>query len=388
MTMSESLRQTTVTGCEPEFSRHPLEVIPIFRRWPRSFARNVVYTGIWNTLFAVGFTVLVLWFDSYPPLLDVFKTNFVFAQCIGYPIHGLFALGDRLFPDIHRRSMLIRTIYYAALPILGVMAGYLLGTYIIGLPQFRGWLMTTRGVISVVSLSLVITAILLMIFLPRERAARAEAAMAREQAQLAAAEKQIAQARMQLLEAQIEPHFLYNTMAHVVSLIDEDPATAKRMLERLIALLRSTAGSEAGGGTLQAQVDHLRAYLDILALRMGPRLTWTLDVPADIARTPIPPMLLQPVVENAIKHGLEPKVEGGTVSVVARRDGDRIVLTVADTGLGFSERRKSNSTGLGLANLRARLATLFGTHATLTIEDNAPQGTRVTIALPVPAAPI
>jgi sensor histidine kinase YesM len=192
---------------------------------------------------------------------------------------------------------------------------------------------------------------------------------------------------MQLLEAQIEPHFLYNTMAHVVSLVDADPATAKRMLERLIALLRSAAGGEAGGGTLQAQVDHLRAYLDILALRMGPRLTWTLDVPADIARTPIPPMLLQPVVENAIKHGLEPKVEGGTVSVVARRDGDHVVLTVADTGLGFSEQRNSNSTGLGLANLRARLATLFGTRATLTIEDNVPEGTRVTIALPVPATP-
>jgi sensor histidine kinase YesM len=387
MTMSESLRQTTAVGCEPELSRHPLEMIPIFRRWPRSFTRDVVYTGIWNTLFAIGFTVFALWFDNRPPLLDLFRTNFVFAQCIGYPIHGLFALGDRLFPDIHRRGMLIRTIYYSALPILGVMAGYLLGTYIIGLPQFRGWLMTTRGIMSVVALSLVITAILLMIFLPRERAARAEAAMAREQAQLAAAEKEIAQARMQLLEAQIEPHFLYNTMAHVVSLVDADPATAKRMLERLIALLRSAAGGEAGGGTLQAQVDHLRAYLDILALRMGPRLTWTLDVPADIARTPIPPMLLQPVVENAIKHGLEPKVEGGTVSVVARRDGDHVVLTVADTGLGFSEQRNSNSTGLGLANLRARLATLFGTRATLTIEDNVPEGTRVTIALPVPATP-
>ena len=385
MTMSVSLRQTTATVCESELSRHPLEMIPIFRRWPRSFARDVVYTGIWNTLFAVGFTVLVLWFDSPPPLLELFKTNFVFAQCIGYPIHGLFALGDRLIPDIHRRSMLIRTTYYTVLPIVGVMAGYLLGTYIIGLPQFRGWLMTTRGVMSVVSLSLVITAILLMIFLPRERAARAEAAMAREQAQLAAAEKEITQARMQLLEAQIEPHFLYNTMAHVVSLVDAEPATAKRMLEGLIALLRSTAGGGVGAGTLQAQVDHLRAYLGILALRMGSRLTWTLDVPADIARMPMPPMLLQPVVENAIRHGLEPKVEGGTVAVVARRDGDQVVLTVTDTGLGFSERRGSNSTGLGLANLRARLATMSGNRATLTIEDNVPEGTRVTIALPVPA---
>jgi sensor histidine kinase YesM len=100
----------------------------------------------------------------------------------------------------------------------------------------------------------------------------------------------------------------------------------------------------------------------------------------------MPPMLLQPVVENAIKHGLEPKVEGGNVAIAARREEGRLLLTVSDTGLGFSERRAGDSTGLGLANLRARLSTLYGATAALTIEDNAPAGTRVTIALPMPAA--
>jgi len=385
MTMSETL-DPSPTACESTKSGHPLELIPIFRRWPRSFLRDVIYTGIWNTLFAIAFTGLGLVFDVRLPVADLFRMNFIFAQCLGYPVHATFLLGHRLFPGIHRRSLLLRTIYYTAVPTLGIMAGYVLGTFIIGLPEFRGWMTTARGIASVLALSLVITAILLMIFLPRERAARIEAAMAREQARLAASERETTEARMQLFEAQIEPHFLYNTMAHVVSLIDAEPATAKRMLERLIALLRSTANAGNGTGTLQGQVDHLRAYLDLLALRMGPRLAWTIDVPPELARLPLPPMLLQPVVENAIKHGLEPKVEGGKVALAARREGGKIVLTVADTGMGFSETRNTDSTGLGLANLRARLATMYGNAASVIIEDNAPAGTRVTIALPLPAA--
>ncbi len=384
MTMSESLSPPSA-ACDSGSTRHPLELIPIFRRWPRSFLRDVIYTFIWNTLFAIGITGLALVFDVRAPVLEMFRINVVFAQCIGFPVYGLFLLGDRLFPGIHRRSILVRTIYYAAVPILGVMAGYVLGTLVLGLPEFRGWMVTARGIVSVLALSLVITAILLLIFLPRERAARVEAAMAREQARLAASERETTEARMQLLEAQVEPHFLYNTMAHVVSLIDTDPGAAKGMLERLIALLRSTATAGNGGGTLQAQVDHLRAYLDLLALRMGPRLTWTIDVPPELARLPLPPMLLQPVVENAIKHGLEPKVDGGNVAVSARRDAGVLVLTIADTGMGFRERRSPGSTGIGLANLRARLAALYGSAASVTIEDNPPAGARVTIALPLPA---
>ena len=335
MSMSESL-SAPEAACESSASGHPLELIPVFRRWPRSFLRDVIYTGIWNTLFAIAFTGLALVFDVRVPMMQLFRMNFVFAQCIGYPVHGMFLVGDRLFPGIRHRSILVRMIYYAAVPILGVIAGYVLGTLIIGLPEFRGWMLTARGIASVVALSLVITAILLMIFLPRERAARIEAAMAREQARLAASERETTEARIKLLEAQVEPHFLYNTMAHVVSLIDTDPATAKGMLERLIALLRRPRPPpETAAARCRRRSTTCARTSTCSPCGWDRGLPGRSTSPPDWRRSPLPPMLLQPVVENAIKHGLEPKVDGGNVAVSARRDAGRLVLTIADTGMGF-----------------------------------------------------
>ena len=367
--------------------RHPLEVIPVFRRWRQGFWRDMIYTAIWNTAFALVISAFWYVFDPAVPVSRMLKANFIIAQCIGFMIALLFAVTLPLKIVTAHNSFVVRAIYFSAVPMVGIYMGYWMASLILGWTDLQALLMTLRGALGIALFSVIISGILIAVLLPRERAARAQVRIAQEEARVAAAEKETAVARMQLLEAQVEPHFLYNTMAHVVSLVDAEPATAKRMLERLIALLRSAAAAGNGGGTLQAQVDHLRAYLDILALRMGPRLNWTIDVSPELGALPLPPMVLQPVVENAIKHGLEPKVDGGNVSVAARCDGGRLLLTVTDTGLGFSERRAGDSTGLGLANLRSRLATVFGAGATLTIEDHAPAGTRVTIALPLPAAP-
>ena len=375
-------------GCSGpgEGGNHPLTLIPFFRRWPRSVTRDVIYTVIWNSLFAVFFTGLAVLFDSRAWSSKTMWVNFVFAQAIGFVIYGGFVLGDRVLPGMHQRGPGARTAYYAGIAIVGVFIGYGLAGLVLGLNNFPAWFVSVRGAGSVLMLSLIITGILLLIFLPRERAARAEAAYAREQARVAAAERTAVLAQMKLLEAQVEPHFLYNTLAHVVSMIDTEPATAKRMLDRLIALLRATA-SAAGGSetvTLGAQVELVRAYLDILALRMGARLRWSVDLPRELEALPLPAALLQPVVENAVKHGLEPQLAGGDVAITARREGDRLTLTIADTGAGFSATRSADSTGLGLANLRARLATLYGAAARLEIEDNAPVGARVTLVIPLP----
>jgi sensor histidine kinase YesM len=365
-------------------SGHPLEVIPFFKRIRRFPGRGIVYTLIWNTMFVALFTALWMIFEPQVNLMRVLWINFVVANSIGFLIHGGFELGDRFAGQwLSRASFPARSIYYSGVSIVGVFAGYALGSALLDSPQLWSSVFSAQGATSILLLSLIISATLAAVFFARERQASAEAEFQRERARSEAAEKQIRISQLQLLEAQIEPHFLYNTLANVISLIDAEPATAKHMIERLIDYLRRAA-SVAGSAdaTLGRQVELLRAYLDLIVLRMGSRLSYRIDVPAELAALPLPPMLLQPVVENAIKHGLEPKIAGGEVSVTARREGDRLLLAVTDNGLGVRATRAVGSTGLGLANLRARLSTMHGAHATLAIEDREP-GTRVTIDLPL-----
>ena len=373
------------SGCAPATITHPLELFPLFRRWPPGHGRDFVYTLIWNTLLAAIFTGLGLLFDSRSSIYELFRATFVFAQAIGLTIHGLFIVGNAIFPRVHQTRLAARMLYYTVLPVVGVFIGYWAGSHILGYGDLRRWLLTPRGFGEVVFLSVLISAILLAIFLQRERAARAETAIALEQARVAAAERETATARLKLLEAQVEPHFLYNTLAHVVSLIEREPATARHMIERLIDLLRATAAAPEGEGTLAEQLRWLRAYLEILQLRMGRRLDWRIDVPAELLPLVVPPMVLQPVVENAIKHGLEPKIEGGRLEISARRDGDGVRLTVRDSGLGFKATQPAGTDSLGLANLRARLAAWYGGGARVEIEDNAPSGACVSVLLPAAA---
>lgn len=377
------------TGCPkpPGLQSHPLELIPFFRRWPQSVVRDLVYTIIWNTLFAVFFALLSIVVDPDTSPLAAFRQTFVFAQCIGFMIYAGFLIGDRIVSKgIHQARMWVRAVYYSVIPILGVFPGYLLAFWILRYRHGFEWLFAARSIISIIALSLVLTGILLLIFIPRERAARAEATIAREQARVAAAEKETTTAQLKLLEAQVEPHFLYNTLANVVSLVDGEPALAKRMIERLIALLRATAAAATSAATLGGQVELLRAYLEILELRMGARLQWRIDVPADLERLKVPPMLLQPVVENAIKHGLEPNVDGGALMVAVWQEDRRLHLEVADTGRGIRVTTPRDAPGLGLANLRARLAAQYGTAAKVEVSDNVPHGTRVAITLPLELA--
>ena len=388
--MSGSRSLLSPAACEPgRLGGHPLEVIPYFRRFRRSVPRDIIYTVIWNTLFALFFTLLSVAIEPSAPILLVLWNTFVFAQCIGFFIYAGFLIGDGVTRGrVHRSSLLWRTLYYSAIPIVGVIPGYMFALRILNWNAGADWFFSIRGVGSVVALSLIITGILLLVFVPRERAAHAEAAMAREQARVAAAEKETTAARMKLLEAQVEPHFLYNTLANVVSLIDTEPRAAKRMIEGLIALLRATASAATGTATLGGQLDLLRSYLEILELRMGARLRWRIDVPRVLCALWVPPMLLQPIVENAVKHGLEPNVQGGEIVVTARREGPNLVLTVADTGRGFRATAQPGAAGLGLANLRARLDAVYGDAAKLMIEDQAPHGSRVTIMLPAGEDPV
>ncbi len=191
------------------------------------------------------------------------------------------------------------------------------------------------------------------------------------------------EARLKLLETQLEPHMLFNTLANLRVLIGTDPARAQQMLDHMIAYLRATlSASRSTTHTLQAEFDRLRDYLELMAVRMGPRLRFTLALPPDLAALPVPTLLLQPLVENSIQHGLEPQVEGGAVRVAARRDGDMLELEVADTGIGPGDALPASGKGFGLAQVRERLATAYGETGSIVFSAAPEGGARVVIRLP------
>lgn len=205
-----------------------------------------------------------------------------------------------------------------------------------------------------------------------------------------ATEKELTVARLNLLHAQVEPHFLYNTLASAQYLTRSEPAQADKMLGHLIQYLRhSLPSTDEALSTIGDELERTRAYLEIIRIRMGARLALEVDVPDALRAIALPPMMLQTLVENAIKHGLEPKPGGGTVWILARRDGGTVTITVADNGCGFSN--ATSGTGIGLKNVRERLRLIYGTDASLSVVANAPEGIAATLTVPAmngtPAAP-
>ena len=190
-------------------------------------------------------------------------------------------------------------------------------------------------------------------------------------AEVATLERRLTEAQMAALQAQVEPHFLFNTLALIGRLIETDPPEAAKVHAHLIAYLRSSLPQmrAAGGATLGKQLELSRAYLAIMQARMKERLAVRFEVPDFLSSSPFPPMMLQTLIENAIKHGLEPKIEGGAILVRARVDGATLVVDVCDDGIGIDLHADD---GVGLANIRERLQLLYGNQAELVIE--APPG--------------
>jgi Histidine kinase len=202
-----------------------------------------------------------------------------------------------------------------------------------------------------------------------------------------AAQRQAAETQLRLLQSQLEPHMLFNTLANLRVLITLDAPRAQAMLDHLIAFLRATLqASRSGEHALALEFDRLGDYLALMAVRMGPRLQVQLELPAALRTVPVPPLLLQSLVENSIQHGLEPQIEGGRITVQAQADGDTLVLTVRDTGVGLPAGGAVRDGGFGIAQVRERLATLYGERASLLIEPatDAAGGARATVRLPFP----
>jgi signal transduction histidine kinase len=198
-----------------------------------------------------------------------------------------------------------------------------------------------------------------------------------EQSALAAA---ALEARLNVLQAQIEPHFLFNTLANVRRLCEVDPERGQRMLATLLDYLRAALPAmRRSSSALAEEFDLVRAYLSVLQHRMGERLRFHIELSDPLADASIPPLILPTLVENAIRHGLAPLPEGGTITVTALRDGGQVVVSVADDGAGF---RGASGSGVGLANTRARLSALFGNAASLSLRSNEPRGVIAEVRLP------
>jgi len=284
--------------------------------------------------------------------------------------------------------------------VLGSVAGYAGGIWltnaVTGLQEPLPWqLPGGRAALSVgfaVVMSLLATLFIFSVF--KVNALRLAQAQALQQA---------AEARLTLLQSQLEPHMLFNTLAHLRVLIKLRPDEAQRMLDRLIDYLRATLqASRATEHPLADEFERLSDYLALMQLRMGERLRVKLELPADLARIAIPPLLLQPLVENAIKHGLEPHVDGGELRVTASRQGAQLVFEVADSGAGLAELTDLPGTGFGethaartasggarevgmgfgLSQVRERLVQRYGNTANFTLKPQPGGGSIARIEIP------
>lgn len=228
---------------------------------------------------------------------------------------------------------------------------------------------------------LVIAGLVYLFLVFQHQAAAAVARTHENELQRIQLDQRMTEARLQSLRAQIEPHFLFNTLANVHELYRTEPERGRSILGNFIAYLRAALPRmRHNETTLGQEVSLARAYLNVLQVRMGARLKVTVNIPKDLAVLPFPPFALSTLTENAIKHGLNPLPEGGVIEIAARAENGELKVSVADSGVGF---RSSSGTGAGLANLRARLAALYGDTASLELERNVPRGIRATVAVPV-----
>ncbi|MCX7279397.1 MAG: histidine kinase [Burkholderiales bacterium] len=295
-----------------------------------------------NTLIALGLTLA----GPYD-----LASNLVLSHCIGLGIWAAIEPVSRLWVcDMDRHWWRLLLIVPTGV-LLGYLGGSVLARLLLDLPL--DWYSLAR--LPYLVLSLVAGAAGTYYFI-------SQMLLRQVRERNAAQQLHMAEARLQLLQAQLEPHMLFNTLANLRALITLDPARATAMLDRLVDFLRATlSASRQTMHPLSAEFARLQDYLELMAVRMGPRLQYTLDLPAALVDLPVPSLLLQPLVENAIRHGLEPQVAGGSIRVSASRSGNRVLLEVVDSGVGLPPSfAAATASGFGLALVREQLATAYG----------------------------
>lgn len=322
-------------------------------------------------LAGIVFNTVIAGFLTMISVMGNFWQNFIFSQCIGLSI---FALNILVLPHIKPG---VTRLVVVSLTLPGSVAlGLSLAFYIAGVGSWSAPYAWTS-----VMIGLFFGVIGSITYFLSERIHILDAEVKQRRLNEVEREKREVEAHLRLLQAQIEPHFLFNTLANVSSLIEVDATQARRLLDRLNDWLRvALARTRSENATLGDELTLLENYLQILEMRFGTRLSWQIEATDEVRSIRFPPMLLQPLVENAIRHGLEPKLGGGQLKISAKLEQGVLSLSVVDDGVGFSE--KSGGGGAGLENVRARLTALYGASARLELQDNAAGGVSAVLELP------
>ncbi len=340
--------------------------------WP-AIRRRVAYVAAFNTVIALLVSLVAQ---------QSFVLTVVQSQCIGLSILTLMELAGWWYGSRGQEtSRLSRALVVLACVLSGYALGSVLGSLLTGWSIWQQWGQAPRLSLGVLAVTLFAGVAITAYFMFREQ-------IARTQGEAEAARRLAAETQLRLLQAQLEPHMLFNTLANLRALIAVDPPRAQAMLDHMIAFMRATLNaSRSGEHTLADEFARLADYLALMQIRMGDRLRVDLRLPDALRDVRVPAMLLQPLVENAIKHGLEPQIEGGELVVEASVAEGRLCLVVADSGVGWSAVPPATQS-FGLQQVRERLRAAYGELAQMTKGDQPAGGARVALSWPQEALPV
>jgi len=345
--------------------------------------RTLLTWAAGNSLAGAVIGLAVAVFRGGPIESPTIVISVLFGNVVGFTA---LVSGTLLFPRLRPRTPALRTLLLGLALLTGSIVGsiavlQLYPLFVVRDPRQAAAIVAINGV-----LALIVGAVVAGY---EELRLRIEASLREvEQVRLVEARlrEETARAELAALQARINPHFFFNTLNTIISLLDDDPVGAEAVLERLAALFRYTF--EAAGAwavTLREELEFVGGYLDIERARFGERLRVEWDVAGESLDAPVPGLVLQPIVENAVGHGIAPRAGGGTVRVRSRVDDGVLLLTVADDGVGLPPGvADGGGGGHGLDNVRRRLATLYGAGGSLRLgpgEDG--HGTRVELRLPL-----
>jgi len=330
-----------------------------------------------NVVFCTIIAVLLYVFRFAPEGKEPnFMHHFVFSQAVGnlccifimIVIHRHKSVDNRIF---------ILFVFFSL--VMGAVLGGLISSIILGINPL--WIAQEYGfALRILFGTILFGSVITYFWHSHYKIIKTQTMAHEERIKRLSSEKEVAEANLKLLQAQIEPHFLFNTLSNILSLLDTDLEKGKSMLTDLTRYLRASLPKiRKEKATMGEEMALIRDYLKIFQVRMGHWLKVRMDLPDHLKEAVFPPMLLQPMVENAVKHGLEPKVDGGMVSISVSKDGDCLRLEVADTGLGL---RPDGGPGTGLTNVKERLSTLYGEKGKLILEENMPSGLKAIIEIP------